>query len=347
MALEVANIQLAERKAAGGLRDVLFGCTGFGFQQQPEKRQHYFQQAFNYATMPFYLNGMEPEPGHVLHEPVLQAMQALREHGVNKFKGHPLVWTYTPCLRPDLYGMDFNTCREVFRQRIRRDVPPFRDLIDYWDIINEANSLPWANSLGFSNRQMIELTAMAARETRALAPKSKLVINICLAFGEYTAGAPGRVTPLEYFKSCIAAGIDFDVIGLQFYFGQGGMQYCWDMLEISRLLDQYVALGKEIHLTELGVPSQNGPDPNAMIDKDNEVGFWHNGWNETTQADWLEQFYRLCLSKPNITALTWWDFSSASRIFWPHAGLLNKDDEPKEAYHRLCALRKEINSPEM
>ena len=111
------------------------------------------------------------------------------------------------------------------------------------------------------------------------------------------------------------------------------------MLEISRILDEYVALGKRIHITELGTPSAMGADPNAMIKEGNEVGLWHNAWSQSTQADWVDQFYRICMSKPAINAMTWWSFSDAAHVFWPHGGLLDGQDDPKESYQRLLALR--------
>ena len=48
------------------------------------------------------------------------------------------------------------------------------------------------------------------------------------------------------------------------------------------------------------------------------------------------------MSKPAITALTWWNFSDAGRTFFPYSGLLNKDDEPKESFRRVIALRRMI-----
>jgi len=341
-ALELARERMARRARNGSLAGFRFGCTGGAFAAGTTRGAR-FLEAFNYATLPFYLSGMEPQPGDVRHEPVLASARELRSRGI-ALKGHPLVWTYTPCLPPHRRAMDFDTCCRVFRDRILRDVPPFRELIDYWDIINEAHDTPWANSFAFTSDQMVELTKMAGEATREAAPDARLVVNVCLPFGEYAAGAPGRATTLEYVRSCIDAGVPFDIIGVQFYYGGGLLQYCWDMLEISRILDEYAALGKEVHITELGTPSAMGPDPNAMIKEGNDVGLWHNEWNESTQADWVEQFYTICMSKEAITAATWWSFSDATHVFWPHSGLLDKQDAPKDAFRRIVRLRETTGS---
>ncbi|HZG38823.1 MAG TPA: 1,4-beta-xylanase, partial [Nodosilinea sp.] len=56
------------------------------------------------------------------------------------------------------------------------------------------------------------------------------------------------------------------------------------------------------------------------------------------QADWVEQIYTLAYSKPQIEAVTWWDFSDQA-TFWPFGGLLNRDNQPKAAYYRLQGLK--------
>jgi hypothetical protein len=62
-------------------------------------------------------------------------------------------------------------------------------------------------------------------------------------------------------------------------------------------------------------------------------------WNETIQADWIEQFYTLCYAHPAVEAITWWDFAERGH-FWPHGGFLRPDMHPKESYQRLLKLRK-------
>lgn len=334
LALEIAKWKITHHDKTG----VLFGCNYF---KAGNDHLGLFSQAFNFATLPFYLKGMEPEPGRVSHKPVFDVAHELKRHNI-ALKGHPLVWTFSEHLPDHRLGMDYTTCLNVFRDRILRDVPPFNGLIEYWDVINEAHTVPWTNPSGYTLNQFIDLSGMAAETCRRAAPEAKTVINVCLPFGEYAAGCPGRMTPLEYIRACIGSGIDFDVIGVQFYYGSGLMQYSWDMLEISGILDEFCSFGKEVHITELGTPSAMRPDPNAVIKQGNEVGLWHNEWNEQTQADWVEQFYTICLSKPEIKGITWWDFQDKKGIFWPHGGLIHENGKPKESYARLLAVKSRI-----
>ena len=69
-------------------------------------------------------------------------------------------------------------------------------------------------------------------------------------------------------------------------------------------------------------------------------GTWHGGWNERTQADWMEQFYTLAASRQEIKALTWWDFIEPS--FSGNGAFLYEDENPREIFFRLLALKNRI-----
>ncbi len=136
---------------------------------------------------------------------------------------------------------------------------------------------------------------------------------------------------LAYLDRVADAGIDYDVVGVQIYFPVR------DMLAVGKLLDEYARFGKPVHITELGVSSA----PRIPHDDEEEqlrrtYGDWHQRWREKVQADWLEWFYTMAYARPEIEAVTWWDFADPAFIF--KAGLVRQDATPKEAYHRLGAL---------
>jgi GH35 family endo-1,4-beta-xylanase len=108
------------------------------------------------------------------------------------------------------------------------------------------------------------------------------------------------------------------------------------MFEIERHLERFFVFGKPVHITELGVSSSSQPLERGESRFPNR-NVWHgDAWNETIQADWAEQFYTICYSKPQIEAITWWDLSDPA--FIPHGGMLRPDMTPKESYQRLSAL---------
>jgi hypothetical protein len=107
------------------------------------------------------------------------------------------------------------------------------------------------------------------------------------------------------------------------------------MLEMERQLERFFVFGKPIHITELGVPSSSeGVKGGGALPYEN---VWHGTrWSEQIQADWAEQFYTICYSKPEIQAISWWTFSDSSER--GGSGLMRSGFRPKLSYQRLAKL---------
>ncbi len=313
----------------------LFGCNAFGYPGHGEQYARRFSELLNFATLPFYWASFEPQQGHPGYARTDEMLRWTEQEHISA-KGHPLVWFHRAGIPQWIEEKSFDEIRELSRARVHDIVSRYRGRIDIWDVINEAHD--WGNELGFSAEQLLEMTRVAAETTRAADPSAVTVVNNCCPFGEYVAtqrtyfGPSDRPlrAPIPYLQACLEAGIEFDVVGVQLYYPG------YDMLEISRLLDRFAALGKPIHVTELGVSSDSRADPNAHGSHPSSL-YWHGPWSESIQADWVEQFYTLCYSKPYIEAITWWDFADKGH-FWPHGGFLRPDMTPKESYLRLQAL---------
>ena len=133
----------------------------------------------------------------------------------------------------------------------------------------------------FSQDQLLEMTRLAADATRAADPKAVRVVNNCCLFAEYVAeggtyrGKQPRPlrTPLQDLRAVLKAGVDLDAIGLQVYYPEH------DLFEIARMLDRFAALGKPLHVAELGVSSIAARDEQSM-GKEPTKSYWHAPWSE-------------------------------------------------------------------
>ena len=331
LAVETARQEIARR---GPRKGFLFGCNAFGLSHGPKYTQP-FEAMFNFGTVPFYRRGFEPEEGRPNHSRADAITGWLNGAGIAA-KGHPLTWFNEAGVAEWMKAKTFDENLASARERCRSLARQYAGRIDRWDVINEAHD--WANELGYSQEQLLALTRASCEGAREGNPKAQTVVNNCDIFGEYAA--TGRTyfrqedrplrTPHQYLRACLAADLDFDVIGLQLYYPG------YDMFEIDRVLDWYAGLGKPLHVTELGVSSAPEDDERSLVRKTNPM-WWHGPWSEAVQADWVEQFYTLCYSKPAIEAITWWDFADGGH-FWPHGGFLRPDFTPKESYRRLKGM---------
>lgn len=333
---EMAALERARHRISrGGPRSgFLFGCNAFRFDQSEDYARLY-TRLLNYATLPFYRAGTERaegEPDYSRVESLLGKMAATSL----VTKGHPLVWFHRAGVPEFLRDKSWEELQDSCRDYILRSVLRFRSRIRAWDVINEAHD--WANDLQLTQDQLLEMTRLAAETTRLGDPTAFRVVNSCCTWAEYVAtrrsysgplNRPAR-TPLEYVRALEDARVPYEAIGLQVYYPSR------DMLEIERHIERYFRFGKPIHITELGVPTSSEPVQRGQVRQPNR-NVWHGTeWTEEIQADWIEQFYTICYSKPEIEAITWWDFSDPA--FIPHGGLLTADMKPKPGYERLASL---------
>ncbi len=340
---EYAVVERSRRTIAARPRKegFLLGCNAFRYEgDTPYAR--YFEQAFNFATLPFYLKPLEPEEGKPDYSRIDGILEWCERSGIAT-KGHPLWWSHPFAIPGWAEGAKWGEVQKQCERVVARSVDRYRGRIRIWDVINEAHD--WANILHLTHEQEVEITRICCDTAREHDPEATLIVNNCVCFGENAADgwvpfeAPvydDVFTPLSYLDALVAAGVEFDVIGVQLYFPAR------DMLAIDKLLDEFARFGKPVHITELGVPSV-GPALAGEVDPERigrSRGEWHPPWSHKVQADWLEWFYTLAYARDEIEAVTWWDMRDPA--FMKMGGLLDENEIPKEAYFRLRALRETL-----
>ena len=209
-----------------------------------------------------------------------------------------------------------------------------------WKVISGAHAY---NSFNLSFEQVLELTRMSCALVRQLAPRSSVVIDLPLPWGDYAASNPRTIPPLVYADMCIQSGIRFDAFGLQIFMGAAteGL-YVRDMMQISAKLDDFAGYAKPVHITGFGVPSAVEADPGDHWEgatPPGGAGSWRAAWSPAVQADWLEMFCRLALSKPFVATVCWRDLADVDGHYLPHGGLCQADLAPKPAHDRLRKFR--------
>ena len=273
----------------------------------------------DFVTMHFNWLLTEPQDGVFPWAEIDLRTNAQARHAAGLLvKAHALVWLtdwFTPDYLDDLGFVELKT--EV-EQHARRVVRHYRDHVDIWNVINEP-SADWANEFGLTNAQIIELIEVTAAVVRKDDPTARIIINNAApaaAFYDH------QQYPLDFLRECEAAGVDYNIVGLQCYYSPlaarpGENPITLD--DLSDMVDAYSELGREIHITELSVPSTGG------------------GWTPAKQAAWLEDAYTMFFSKPQVGAITWWN-ATDRHSFIADGGLIYETGLPKKSFHRLRRL---------
>lgn len=338
--LEASRAKLTAHPRSG----LKLGCNFFGYTSPGSRYAKYFKEVFDFATLPFYPNRTTPEPGKYTYGYIDHALGFLKEANITP-KGHPLWFGHSEVNPEWLKGLPYSELKKHARDIAAHHVSAYKDSIRIWDAMNEAHD--WANCFELSQEQLTELTGVCCEALKEANPQATSIVNICLPFAEYVAGRYNcygslpehLLSPLAYLKKLAASGISYDVVGIQLYFPAR------DMVAVSRMLDAFAHLGKPIHITEMGVNGGlrnpvSSADGSAWSQLDMSEGTWHGGWDERTQADWLESFYTIAAARDEIEALTWWDFIEPS--FSGNGAFLYEDENPREILFRLKAWKEQI-----
>ncbi len=311
------------------------------------------QQAhLNTVTAGFYWVDIEPVQGDIRWDYIDHdiGVRDLAEAGW-RIKGHPLTWLFDLAMPSFLEGLDATALTAISVDHVTEIVERYRDVVGMWDVNNEASG--YGASGGLTREEMDAYLVAVFEAARAADPTATLILNN--AFDRF--GRERRQERLDgreeiftlsvraFVRRALETGVDLDVVGQQMY--NGGAITLWaqwglgpvvgvpshDLGFLADTLGELAGFGKPIHITEQSVSSTWNEEFS-----DSGAGYWHRPWDEQTQADFVEAFYRLCFGTPAVQAVTWWNAVDSDDSFIVSGGLLRNDGTPKPALLRLEAL---------
>lgn len=278
----------------------------------------------NAITLPFYWGMFEPVQGQTNTARIRKTAQWCKERGI-KLKGHPLCW-HTICA-DWLLTMSNEDILKTQLARIHRDVSEFRDLIDMWDVINEAVIMPifdkYDNGITRICKELgrINLIRKVFEAARSENPTATLLINDFETSPAYDI----------LIEGCLEAGIKFDVIGIQSHMHQGW----WGLEKTHEILERFGRFNIPLHFTETTLISGELMPPEIVDLNDYQVTDWPTRPDlEERQVCEVVQHYETLFANPLVQSINWWDIYDGCWLNAP-SGLLRKDGSSKPAYDEL------------
>lgn len=336
IALFHADIFLARRKALAPGGKTLFGCQVDMFSNSDAYADR-LRDAADFISVPMPWKHTEPKERKHQFSQIDEWINWAARFDKPVHTG-PLL-SFEPSQLPEwlyIWEHDYDTMRDLIYERIGQIVKRYRKHVRVWNVVSGLHAY---NSFNLNFEQLMELTRMCCLLVKKLAPQSQVMIELTMPWGEYYARNQRTIPPLLYADMAVQSGIKFDAFGVQLCMGVpvDGL-YVRDLLQISSLLDEFVALSKTVHISAAEAPSDVAADAwDAWGGKEPipKAGQWHAPWSQRLQAEWLQAFYRIAISKPFIESVCWRDLADYEGHYVPHGGLCRNDLEPKLAYKEL------------
>ncbi|HAL46090.1 MAG: hypothetical protein A2Y12_13165 [Planctomycetes bacterium GWF2_42_9] len=323
------------------LRNKGFARSSLGCKIDPDKLndKNYLKGAFElfaHVSVPINWGKIEKEKGQYDFTELDQCMNSLGRRRLLLCAGPLLNFSpdYLPAWMKGKH--EFETIREASYEFVSKIVTRYAKYVHIWKVISGLNA---ENIFKFSFERILEITRTACLAAREADNRSVKMIDIVCPWGEYYAHDSDTIPPLVYIDMVTQAGINYDALGLQMLFGKD--QPCMhvrDMMQISAMLDRFMTLPKQIHITSFAAPDNDKADKQDGA----KAGVWRKPWDADVQAKWIEEFCKVAFSKPIVSTVTYSALADSDEKSLGGAGLLNDSLEPKKAFMSLAKLQKQI-----
>jgi len=278
---------------------------------------------------------VQPDAKTVNFAPADELVEFAANHGM-KVRGHTLLWGgHDPKW---LAANSPQQVSQILSEHIKVEVGRYRDRIFAWDVVNEAfdssgrlKDSVWYNQpgIGLAGRGTAYIE-QAFRWAHAADPHALLFYNEAGA----EAMNPKSDAVFAMVKDFRQRGVPIDGVGLQMHI----LDLTPDVAGIAANMERLIALGLQVHITELDVALPVDGDGNPVRKED-----------LARQAEIYRQIAALCVQHPGCTALQTWGFTDKySWIGWfthktKGAALpFDRQYRPKPAYD---ALRQALSEP--
>lgn len=300
--------------------------------------EHLFCQAFTAAAIPLLWRQVEPEEGTYRWELYDEQVEWCHNNRLLIYGG-PLL-----DLSPDgmpgwlwQWSHDFLNLQSFVCDFVETALTRYLGKIRHWEISSRANT---GGALTLSEENRLTLVARTLEIARQVDQDLQLTIRIDQPWGEYQARGQHRLSPLQFVDALVRSGIGLSGIHLEIAVGYRPRGSALrDLLDFSRLIDQWSGLGLPLHVT-LAFPSAGGPDTlSTKPDLEVDSPQWRSDWSGDAQAEWADLYLPMLMAKQPVVGIYWTHFADAAPHLFPHAGLLAPDGTPKPALEHITRYR--------
>jgi hypothetical protein len=327
-----ADQVLAVRQRTSPKLPTLLGAD-LGVSMLDDQTASQVEQTFNAATVPLVWRTIETTEGNYRWDVPDKQIEWCRARGLRVCGGPVLQFDEQSF--PDwlaLYEDDFESLFSFASEFVEAAIYRYRDQVDVWQCAGRINS---ADLASLSEEVRVRLAARAIELSRALDPKTPVLVSFDQPWAEYLSRHEMDFPPLHFADTLVRANLGLTGVALEINFGyHPGGTLSRDPLEFSRQLDYWSLLGVPLFVT-LCVPSSSEEDPLAR----RRTRLPPGTWTAKGQAAWVARYVPLLLAKPYLHGLFWNQLHDSEPHDFPYGGLFDLERRAKPTLAQLASIR--------
>jgi Glycosyl hydrolase family 10 len=339
-----ASQRMAARRKRSPQPPAALGCS-LGAQVLDPRSEKLFLDAFSAAAVPVEWRNVEPSAGNRLWETTDRQVEWCLANRLMVYGG-PLL-NFAPDAMPrwlESWSKNASNLQSLVCDFVETAVARYAGQIRKWEVCASANT---GGALGLSEEDRLSLVARALDVVRQVDDEIQVLVQIDQPWGEYQSRGMHRLSPLQFVDALLRSGIGLSAVNLEVAVGfrpRGSSPR--DLVDLSRMLDNWAALGIPLTVTLASPSESDSPDPLASAGIQAEADGAHEAWNEAAQAAWIDSVVPVLMAKQAVVGIFWTHFSDGMPHDYPHAGLLRPDGSAKPAFERLQAQRRAFSKTE-
>lgn len=327
---------LASRRQAGPL-PTLLACR---LEEPPEgKAAKKILSAFNAVVVPFTWRGIEMNSGQPNWERSDALVAWASAHNL-KICGGPLFQLDLRSL-PDwiyLWEEDWEELEAYILGHVAAVVQRYQGRVHLWNVAGRVNVDP---ALKIDEEQLLRLTVDAIEAVRTHDPRTPSIVSFDQPWSEHLAEKDRDLPPMHFADTLARAELGVAGFGLELnwgYWPQGTPAR--DVVELSRLIDRWTALGHPL-LVSLLAPSSAAEDPLAS----HPAGVIADAAAEIPSTKWqrsvVDRLLPVLMAKNAVQAIVWNQWTDTHPHEFAHGGLIDSQGKLKSALKGLTELRRQ------
>lgn len=315
---------------------VSFGCS-INCVDAPYRQREPFLETFNAAAVPIEWKQIEPREGEYNWDSCDELVAWCMENRL-LMRGGPLL-DLSPNGLPEWlnqWGHDYFNLQSFLCDFVETAISRYAGKVRLWEVSSRVNT---GGSFNLNEEERLSLVARTLEIARQSDEEGQLMIRIEEPWGSYLSAGEHRLSPIQFVDALLRCGVGLSGVNLEISVGYGNRGSSpRDLLELSRLLDQWSMLEVPLNVT-LAFPSGSEPDARAAEDLTVAAPAWKNPWSPQAQADWIDSVFPLLMAKQSVVGIYWSHLTDAARHVFPNAGLIDADGAPKPSFQSILDQR--------